>query len=73
LSLEKILDGASKIMLASNVAIMDGCKYLAEQIKNRPRCPNLKIIIHCQSKIATVSYTHISLKERYQIYGIKRA
>ena len=35
--------------------------------------PNLKIIIHCQSKIATVSYTHISLRERYQIYGIKRA
>lgn len=44
-----------------------------EQVKKRPKCASIKVIIHRQSEIATMSYTHLSLGERYQIYALKGA
>ena len=42
-----------------------------EQMKRRPRCASIKATIHRQSESATMSYTHLSLGERYQIYALK--
>ena len=44
-----------------------------EQVKSRPRCASIKATIHRQSEIATMSYTHLSLGERYQIYALRGA
>lgn len=42
-------------------------------MKRRPKCASIKATIHRQSEIATMSYTHLSLEERYQIYALKGA
>ena len=42
-------------------------------MKKRPRYASIKATIHRQSEIATLSYTHLSLEERYQIYALKGA
>ena len=44
-----------------------------EQVKKRPKCASIKATIHRQNETATISYTHLSLEERYQIYTLKRA
>ena len=44
-----------------------------EQVKRRLRSASIKATIHRQSEIATMSYTHLSLGERYQIYALKGA
>ena len=43
------------------------------ELTQRLGCSKLgiKATIHRQSEIATMSYTHLSLGERYQIYAIR--
>ena len=43
------------------------------EVEKRPRCVGIKVFIHRQSEIATMNYKHLSLRERYQIYALKRA
>ncbi|MEN2751260.1 helix-turn-helix domain-containing protein [Psychrobacter sp. FBL11] len=46
---------------------------IKEQVKKRPICASIKATIHRQSEIATMSYTHLSLGERYQIHALRGA